>query len=158
MILKIYETSEYLSFFKSIFSLLCWNFQERFPDPKSLVKDLHDAGFKAIWMLDPGIKQEDGYFVYDSGSRDDVWIQKPDGSPFVGIFSYTEIYLSIYFLKTHRPFGLMFASLSFPFFSRGKWVFKKNMIFLLFREGVAWTLCFPRLYTGKSSVMVGQFS
>lgn len=50
------------------------------------MKDLHDAGFKAIWMLDPGIKQEDGYFVYDSGSRDDVWIQKSDGSPFVGIY------------------------------------------------------------------------
>ena len=65
--------------------------QERFPDPKSLVKDLHEAGFKAIWMLDPGIKQEDGYFVYDSGSRDDIWIQKSDGSPFVGIFSYTGI-------------------------------------------------------------------
>ncbi|KAK6129903.1 hypothetical protein DH2020_036374 [Rehmannia glutinosa] len=44
--------------------------QERFPDPKSLVDDLHQNGFKAIWMLNPGIKKEEGYFVYDSG---DVW-------------------------------------------------------------------------------------
>ncbi|MBA0585828.1 hypothetical protein Gorai_016590 [Gossypium raimondii] len=58
--------------------------EERFPDPKSLVKDLHNIGFKAIWMLDPGIKQEEGYFVYDSGSKHDVWIQKADGKPFVG--------------------------------------------------------------------------
>ncbi|GMN40734.1 hypothetical protein TIFTF001_009967 [Ficus carica] len=58
--------------------------EEHFPDPKSLVKDLHNDGFKAIWMLDPGIKKEDGYFVYDSGSKDDVWIQKSDGTPFVG--------------------------------------------------------------------------
>ncbi|PON47575.1 Glycoside hydrolase [Parasponia andersonii] len=58
--------------------------EERFPDPKSLVKDLHHNGFKAIWMLDPGIKQEDGYFVYDSGSKDDAWIKKSDGSPFIG--------------------------------------------------------------------------
>ncbi|XP_015897351.1 uncharacterized protein LOC107430989 isoform X2 [Ziziphus jujuba] len=63
----------------------CFTFdQERFPDPKSLVKDLHQNGFKAIWMLDPGIKQEDGYFVYDSGSKEDVWIQKADGKPFIG--------------------------------------------------------------------------
>ncbi|MBA0738401.1 hypothetical protein Gogos_011764 [Gossypium gossypioides] len=58
--------------------------QERFADPKSLVKDLHNIGFKAIWMLDPGIKHEEGYFVYDSGSKHDVWIQKADGKPFVG--------------------------------------------------------------------------
>ncbi|KAF4400709.1 hypothetical protein G4B88_001264 [Cannabis sativa] len=58
--------------------------KERFPDPNSLVKDIHDNGFKAIWMLDPGIKQEDGYSVYESGSKDDVWIKKQDGSPFIG--------------------------------------------------------------------------
>ncbi|CAL5440969.1 unnamed protein product [Camellia sinensis] len=49
----------------------CFTFdQERFPDPKSLVKDLRLTGFKAIWMLHPGIKHEEGYFVYDSG---EVW-------------------------------------------------------------------------------------
>lgn len=60
--------------------------QERFPDPKSLVKDLHQAGFNAIWMLDPGIKYEEGYFVYDSGSERDIWVQTKDGRPFVGAF------------------------------------------------------------------------
>nr|XP_011465147.1 PREDICTED: neutral alpha-glucosidase C isoform X1 [Fragaria vesca subsp. vesca] len=63
----------------------CFTFdKDRFQDPKSLVNDLHQNGFKAIWMLDPGIKQEDGYFVYDSGSKTDVWISKADGTPFVG--------------------------------------------------------------------------
>ncbi|KAL6639122.1 hypothetical protein ACP70R_022852 [Stipagrostis hirtigluma subsp. patula] len=63
----------------------CFTFDStRFPDPKSMVEDLHSIGCKAIWMLDPGIKKEEGYFVYDSGSRNDVWIQKADGSPFVG--------------------------------------------------------------------------
>ncbi|GAY61521.1 hypothetical protein CUMW_210600, partial [Citrus unshiu] len=58
--------------------------EEHFPDPKSLANDLHLNGFKAIWMLDPGIKHEDGYFVYDSGSKIDVWIWKADGTPFIG--------------------------------------------------------------------------
>lgn len=61
--------------------------QEHFPNPKALVKDLHDKGFKAVWMLDPGIKHEEGYFVYDSGSKSDVWIKKADRTPFIGIFS-----------------------------------------------------------------------
>lgn len=50
------------------------------------MKGLHQNGFKAIWMLDPGIKLEDGYFVYDTGSKNDVWISKADGRPFVGNF------------------------------------------------------------------------
>ncbi|KAF3967748.1 hypothetical protein CMV_008277 [Castanea mollissima] len=63
----------------------CFTFdKDRFPNPKSLVDDLHQNGFKAIWMLDPGIKHEEGYFIYDSGSKSDVWTQKADGSPFVG--------------------------------------------------------------------------
>ncbi|KAK3126893.1 hypothetical protein QOZ80_7AG0564620 [Eleusine coracana subsp. coracana] len=63
----------------------CFTFDSnRFPDPKSMVEALHSIGCKAIWMLDPGIKKEEGYFVYESGSKNDVWIQKADESPFVG--------------------------------------------------------------------------
>ncbi|KAG7578421.1 Glycoside hydrolase family 31 N-terminal domain [Arabidopsis thaliana x Arabidopsis arenosa] len=63
----------------------CFTFdKERFPDPNALAKDLHNNGFKAIWMLDPGIKQEEGYYVYDSGSKNDVWISRADGKPFIG--------------------------------------------------------------------------
>lgn len=63
----------------------CFTFdQEHFPDPKSLADDLHRTGFKAIWMLDPGIKHETGYSVYESGSEKDIWVQTADGKPFVG--------------------------------------------------------------------------
>ncbi|KOM45435.1 hypothetical protein LR48_Vigan06g074100 [Vigna angularis] len=46
--------------------------------------DLRSSGCKVIWMLDPGIKLEEGYFVYDSGSKCDVWIQNEDQTPFIG--------------------------------------------------------------------------
>ncbi|CAN6180102.1 unnamed protein product [Urochloa humidicola] len=63
----------------------CFTFDSnRFPHPKSMADDLHSLGCKAIWMLDPGIKHEEGYFVYESGSEKDVWVQKADGSPFIG--------------------------------------------------------------------------
>ncbi|WCJ20545.1 heteroglycan glucosidase 1 [Euphorbia peplus] len=63
----------------------CFTFdKEQFSDPESFVKDLHDVGFKAIWMLDPGIKCEEGYHIYDSGSKIDAWIQNAAGEPFLG--------------------------------------------------------------------------
>ncbi|CAH8314348.1 unnamed protein product [Eruca vesicaria subsp. sativa] len=63
----------------------CFTFdKERFPDPRALAKHLHDNGFKAIWMLDPGIKQEEGFDVYDSGSENGVWVKGADTQPFIG--------------------------------------------------------------------------
>ncbi|XP_071675110.1 uncharacterized protein [Lolium perenne] len=63
----------------------CFTFDSNhFPDPKSMVDDLRSIGCKSIWMLDPGIKKEKGYFAYESGSENDVWIKKADGSPFIG--------------------------------------------------------------------------
>jgi hypothetical protein len=38
------------------------------PDPVWLNNSLHAIGFKSIWMIDPGVKAEAGYFVSDSGS------------------------------------------------------------------------------------------
>jgi alpha-glucosidase len=57
--------------------------ESRFPDPGGLNRYLHDHGFKSVWILDPGVKVEPGYFVYDEGLAGDHFIQRPDGTPFV---------------------------------------------------------------------------
>ncbi|KAJ3694752.1 hypothetical protein LUZ60_000129 [Juncus effusus] len=63
----------------------CFTFdKDRFPDPKSMAEKLHEIGFKAVWMLDPGLKREEGYFAYDRGSKADLWVQQVDGTPYVG--------------------------------------------------------------------------
>jgi alpha-glucosidase len=36
-----------------------------FPNPKMLNDELHQMGFHTVWMIDPGIKQQEGYFVHD---------------------------------------------------------------------------------------------
>lgn len=36
-----------------------------FPDPKKLNDDLDAMGFKRIWMINPGVKDEKGFFVRD---------------------------------------------------------------------------------------------
>lgn len=57
---------------------------EQFPDPKGLNDYLHDRNFKAVYMIDPGIRVEEGYFVDDQGSAADYWVKDADGKPFVG--------------------------------------------------------------------------
>ncbi|HEY3663674.1 MAG TPA: TIM-barrel domain-containing protein, partial [Chthoniobacterales bacterium] len=57
---------------------------ERFPDPKSTNDYLHKHGFHSVWMIDPGVKKERGYSVYDSGTNKNLWVQNNRGQPFVG--------------------------------------------------------------------------
>jgi alpha-glucosidase len=40
---------------------------EGFPDPEGTNDYLHQLGFKSIWILDPAVKAEPGYAVYDDG-------------------------------------------------------------------------------------------
>lgn len=40
---------------------------EGFPDPKATNDYLHARGFKSVWILDPAIKAEPGYDVYEEG-------------------------------------------------------------------------------------------
>lgn len=63
-------------------------------------------------MLDPGIKREEGYFVYDSGCKSDVWIKAADGTPFVGtLLSFTVVLDNL----CRCLFGFGFSFSSFPF-------------------------------------------
>ncbi len=55
-----------------------------FPDPASLNAYLHGKGFKAIYMIDPGVKKDPGYFVYDQGTAGDHWVLTNDGREFNG--------------------------------------------------------------------------
>ncbi len=41
-------------------------------------------GFKSVWMIDPGVKLEKGYFVYDSGEKEDVWVKTAQLKNYVG--------------------------------------------------------------------------
>jgi alpha-glucosidase len=45
-----------------------------------LIDDLGKHGFKAVAILDPGIKIDPGYKTYESGTREDIFLKYPDGS------------------------------------------------------------------------------
>ena len=58
--------------------------KQRFPDPDNLNQYLHSKGYKSIWMIDPGVKVEKGYTVYESGSQGNHWVLNNKGLPFHG--------------------------------------------------------------------------
>lgn len=56
-----------------------------FPNPLALNNSLHSQGFHTVWMINPGVKAEPGFFVSDSGSAGDHWIYTgPSGSWYTG--------------------------------------------------------------------------
>ncbi len=55
-----------------------------FPDPRGLMQDLHADGFHTVAIIDPGIKEESGYHVYDSGQEINAWVQTANGAPYRG--------------------------------------------------------------------------
>ncbi|MFM7231630.1 MAG: TIM-barrel domain-containing protein [bacterium] len=55
-----------------------------FPAPRALNDSLHAAGFRSVWMIDPGIKLDPGYAVYDQGTRGGHWVLDRDGLPYSG--------------------------------------------------------------------------
>ena len=58
--------------------------KNNFPNPKALNESLHQKGFRAVYMIDPGAKVDDNYDVYRSGTANDVWVKRPDGSVYEG--------------------------------------------------------------------------
>jgi alpha-glucosidase len=55
-----------------------------FPDPRGLNAFLHARGFKSVWMIDPGVKADPGYRIYDSGTAKDVWVHDAFGRDYRG--------------------------------------------------------------------------
>ncbi len=58
--------------------------EERFPNPEKTLEKLHGMNFKTVNIVDPGIKEEEGYDVYDSGKDKDVYVKDEEGDDFAG--------------------------------------------------------------------------
>ncbi|HET6341913.1 MAG TPA: glycoside hydrolase family 31 protein [Gemmatimonadota bacterium] len=57
---------------------------ERFPDPEGLLAELEALGFKAVVIIDPGVKEDEGYAVAEEGLAGDHFVRYPDGEVYVG--------------------------------------------------------------------------
>ncbi|MFW6111445.1 MAG: TIM-barrel domain-containing protein, partial [Candidatus Bipolaricaulota bacterium] len=58
--------------------------RERFPEPESMIEELHEMNYHVVNIVDPGIKEEEGYEVYDSGCNEEVFVKDEEGDEFSG--------------------------------------------------------------------------
>ncbi len=57
---------------------------QTFPDPPGLAADLLRQGFRLVATVNPGVRVDPGYSVYDSGTRSRVWVSTREGHVFKG--------------------------------------------------------------------------
>ncbi|GAA4299909.1 TIM-barrel domain-containing protein [Nibribacter koreensis] len=65
------------------FRCFTWS-KDHFPDPARLVKELKDDGFKTVVIIDPGIKIDPDYWVYQEGVANDYFCRRADGPVYKG--------------------------------------------------------------------------
>ncbi len=59
--------------------------QEHFSDPAKEIAALRKRGYRVVPILDPGVKREPGYEVYDGGHRLGAFCLNPAGTEFTGV-------------------------------------------------------------------------
>ncbi|MEY2691895.1 MAG: hypothetical protein RIT03_285 [Bacteroidota bacterium] len=60
------------------FRCFTWN-KEYFPDPKRMVSELAEDGFKTVVIIDPGIKIDTEYSIYQEALEKDYFCKRADG-------------------------------------------------------------------------------
>jgi len=60
------------------FRCFTWD-KKKFPDPKRMIAELNEDGFKTVVMIDPGIKIDKDYSVYQEAMENDYFCKRGDG-------------------------------------------------------------------------------
>ncbi|MBL4936069.1 glycoside hydrolase family 31 protein [Clostridium sp. YIM B02515] len=64
------------------FRVFTWD-KERFPNPKETLTKLREEGFKVVTIIDPGVKKDKGYSIYEEGLKNNYFATDKDGVPYV---------------------------------------------------------------------------
>ena len=65
------------------YRVFTWN-TDAFPDAPGMLKRLADKGFRVITIIDPGVKYEPGYWVFDQARERDVLCKTEGGDTYIG--------------------------------------------------------------------------
>ncbi|WP_396633829.1 glycoside hydrolase family 31 protein [Maribacter sp. R86514] len=60
------------------FRCFTWD-KNHFPDPKRMIQELEDDGFKTVVMIDPGIKVDRNYWIYNEALENGYFCKRGDG-------------------------------------------------------------------------------
>tara|TARA_R110002051_G_scaffold137593_1_gene210083 strand:- start:4218 stop:6617 length:2400 start_codon:yes stop_codon:yes gene_type:complete len=70
----LYLDIDYMDGFRSF----TWD-KKLFPDPKRMISELAEDGFKTVVMIDPGIKIDRDYWIYKEAMKNDYFCKRGDG-------------------------------------------------------------------------------
>ncbi|NQY11817.1 MAG: DUF4968 domain-containing protein [Flavobacteriales bacterium] len=76
----VYLDIEYMDGFRCF----TWD-KESFPNPKKMIKELKESGFKTVVIIDPGIKIDNNYWVYQEGIKGNHFCKRGDGALMEGM-------------------------------------------------------------------------
>lgn len=65
------------------YRVFTWN-TDQFPDASGMLQRLADDGFRVITIIDPGVKSEPGYWVFEQGLERDVFCRTEGGDVYIG--------------------------------------------------------------------------
>jgi alpha-glucosidase len=65
------------------YRVFTWN-ETYFPEAAAMLRRLDQQGFRAITIIDPGVKAEPGYEVYDDGMARDIFCKTEGGAVYTG--------------------------------------------------------------------------
>ncbi len=65
------------------YRVFTWD-HEAFPDPTSMMQELAEDGFRTVTIVDPGVKHDPGYPVYDQAVERDVLCRTEGGDHYLG--------------------------------------------------------------------------
>lgn len=64
------------------YKVFTWN-KETYKDGAKVISDFKDMGIKAVAIIDPGVKVEKGYYVYEEGMENGYFAKTPEGDVYV---------------------------------------------------------------------------
>jgi alpha-glucosidase len=64
------------------YKVFTWN-KESYDNPKRMIQDLSQDGFKFVTIIDPGVKAQKGYDVYDEGIKNDYFAKTEDNQVYI---------------------------------------------------------------------------
>ncbi|MFL0266551.1 TIM-barrel domain-containing protein [Candidatus Clostridium radicumherbarum] len=64
------------------FRVFTWD-KERFENPAETTRNLKEQGFKLVTIIDPGVKKDKGYKIFEEGLKNNYFATDKDGVPYV---------------------------------------------------------------------------
>lgn len=64
------------------YRVFTWN-EKDFGKPGDIIQEIAKDGFKTVTIIDPGVKQDEGYLKYDEGIANDYFAKTPEGEVYV---------------------------------------------------------------------------